>query len=516
MVQRRPGAPPRIERRASVIAIDFEPLPRARARAHRHDPDLLSQRADHPGRDRPRARHGRVARVRRRRGRARHGDDRGAAAGEPRRGARADRQPAAAARLCGRAGARRRAQDRRDQRRAEPVGAGRQAPRQRRAVTTLLRLETRERGRPRARCSRPTSGANSIADGVRAHQQPDPVRPGVAAAHAAHGDRGARRDRDRRAADLADARRAAPRRSPSQLLEIAGERDVPYVSSDERLNAVLLRVRPGETERVRALVDRLDRPARGAGGHPGAEAALCRPGGARRAARSRCATADAGDVRSDAAPCARGAARARVRGGRRRPHPLARAARGRPRRSTRCSTSSRELDRVPASVRVEITVASIDLDDRLDLGADYLIPLTDPKAARRHLIAGGARRIRAAAASRPVPSAERPFVASFTRAPLLVTFIDPTTGEPITIPIPRESASITLNGRTVKHGHADAPQPADHERRRARDLRGRQHPDSRRAAARTAGTEARGTVTQDPSLAIRRTSSARTSGRACA
>ena len=50
-----------------------------------------------------------------------------------------------------------------------------------------------------------------------------------------------------------------------QLLEIASERDVPYVSSDERLNAVLLRVRPGETERVRALVDRLDRPARGAG-----------------------------------------------------------------------------------------------------------------------------------------------------------------------------------------------------------------------------------------------------------
>ena len=29
VVQRRPGAPPRIERRASVIAIDFEPLPRA-------------------------------------------------------------------------------------------------------------------------------------------------------------------------------------------------------------------------------------------------------------------------------------------------------------------------------------------------------------------------------------------------------------------------------------------------------------------------------------------------------
>src|SRR6185436_3002026 len=42
--------------------------------------------------------------------------------------------------------------------------------------------------------------------------------------------------------------------------------DVPFASYDERLNAVLLRVRPGETERVRAIVDRLDRPAHGASG----------------------------------------------------------------------------------------------------------------------------------------------------------------------------------------------------------------------------------------------------------
>src|SRR5262245_4885932 len=49
-----------------------------------------------------------------------------------------------------------------------------------------------------------------------------------------------------------------------QLREIADEIDVPYLSSDERLNAVLLRVRPGENERIRDLVDRLDRPAHGA------------------------------------------------------------------------------------------------------------------------------------------------------------------------------------------------------------------------------------------------------------
>src|SRR5262245_26043773 len=50
-----------------------------------------------------------------------------------------------------------------------------------------------------------------------------------------------------------------------QLREIASELDVPNVSSDPRRNALLLRVRPGEEERVRELVDRLDRPASGAG-----------------------------------------------------------------------------------------------------------------------------------------------------------------------------------------------------------------------------------------------------------
>ena len=37
---------------------------------------------------------------------------------------------------------------------------------------------------------------------------------------------------------------------------------------------------------------------------------------------------------------------------------------------------------MPASVRVTITIASVDLDDRLDLGIDYLIPLTNPNSAR--------------------------------------------------------------------------------------------------------------------------------------
>ena len=47
-----------------------------------------------------------------------------------------------------------------------------------------------------------------------------------------------------------------------QLKEIASDLDVPFVSSDPRLNAILLRVRPGETEHIRALVDRSIAPQR--------------------------------------------------------------------------------------------------------------------------------------------------------------------------------------------------------------------------------------------------------------
>jgi len=96
---------------------------------------------------------------------------------------------------------------------------------------------------------------------------------------------------------------------------------------------------------------------------------------------------------------------------------------------------------------VEITIASFDLDDGLDLGVDYLIPtLTNPKTPQ-DLIAtvlsnssgGGIQ---------TVPSTSRPFVAAFTRAPLLLTII-PTTGPPIVVQIPRESVSVTMNGREV-------------------------------------------------------------------
>ena len=106
-----------------------------------------------------------------------------------------------------------------------------------------------------------------------------------------------------------------------------------------------------------------------------------------------------------------------------------------------------EIDRVPASVRVEITVAAVDLDDRLTLGIDYLIALTNPKDPRGS-DRGGVREPERRRIQRHRSGAERrlPFVATFTGEPLLIPIMNPVTGEPTRI---REGGSITMNGRTV-------------------------------------------------------------------
>jgi type II secretory pathway component GspD/PulD (secretin) len=99
-------------------------------------------------------------------------------------------------------------------------------------------------------------------------------------------------------------------------------------------------------------------------------------------------------------------------------------------------------------VRVQITVASIDLDDRLDLGVDYLIPtLSDPKGPRDLIATVSQNPSGGGVQTQP---SDHAFVAAFTHAPLLVTIVDPVTGASIPISIPRESASLTMDGATVK------------------------------------------------------------------
>ena len=231
-----------------------------------------------------------------------------------------------------------------------------------------------------------------------------------------------------------------------QLKEIESHLDVPFVSSDERLNAILLRVRPGETERIRDLVDRLDRPGQGAARMQVVKLRYADP--------EELAEQLAG-LRSDTgASEATGAARrAGLRG-----LPFEVAAdlpthslvlSGPPETIEAVLDVVSELDRVPASVLVTITIASVDLDDRLDLGIDYLIPLTNPKQ-RDDLVAavlvnpsGGGL-----SAIDPAPSVALPFVATFTKDPLLIPIVD-ADGVATVLPIPR-GGSITMNGAVVR------------------------------------------------------------------
>ena len=232
-----------------------------------------------------------------------------------------------------------------------------------------------------------------------------------------------------------------------QLVEIAGDRDVPFASYDERLNALLLRVRPGETERVRAIVDRLDRPAHGSAG---VQVLKLRYADPKELAERLVALRDSGGGGAEGGDAA--AERAGLHG-----LPFEAVADG-PTHSLVLSGPPEvlsavldvvsELDRLPPSVRVEVTVALIDLDDRLDLGADYFIPtLTNPKAPDDLIATIAGNPSGGGIPSGPTP--ERPFAAVFTRSPLLVTFVDPSTGQTVTVPLPREKASFTLNKRNV-------------------------------------------------------------------
>jgi general secretion pathway protein D len=231
-----------------------------------------------------------------------------------------------------------------------------------------------------------------------------------------------------------------------QLKEIASRLDVPYVSSDPRLNAVLLRVRPGETERIRALVDRLDRPAEGAGSIQVVKLRYADP--EQLAEQLTQLRSDTGG--QDAAGAVR---RAGLRGLEFEvvadvpTHSL--VLRGPPEAIDAVLDVVDEIDRVPASVRVTIAVASIDLDDRLVLGVDYLIPLTNPRNPQDLIAAvlvnpsGGGL-----SAVDPSPSTALPFVASFTKEPLLIPIRNPITGAAAVLPIPR-GGSITMNGATA-------------------------------------------------------------------
>jgi len=446
VIQRRPGAPPRIEQRASIVALDFEPLPRAAAPA-RDDTISVSYR------NVPIAQV--VADLARATGEAIVFDDAVSALGAltiegPPRVSRAEALALIDSVLLLRGFA------------AIPApGGGRKvvplsgapspwAPDGKLAdsdapVTTLLRLSTTKAAdllpvltpylgqvatatvfEPTNSLilSGPASLLRQLRIAVEALDQLDAGRPLIWPLRYGNAD------------VIAE-----------QVLEILGERDVPVASSDARTNALLLRVRPGEVERVRALVDRLDRPARGRGELHVVKLRYADPEQLAQQLQALRDDAGAGDASDPAAR--RGGLRGLSFDAVADAPTNSLVLRAPPETFDAIFDVVSELDRQPTSVRVEITIASYDLDDSLDLGIDYLIPtLTNPKAPD-DLIAAVVSNS-SGGGIQTLPSADRPFVAAFTRAPLLLTITDPDTGQQFAVQIPRESGSITMNGREVR------------------------------------------------------------------
>jgi general secretion pathway protein D len=230
-----------------------------------------------------------------------------------------------------------------------------------------------------------------------------------------------------------------------QLVEIAGELEVPFASADKRLNALILRVRQGDTEHVRSIVDRLDRPARGAAG---VQVVKLRYADPKKLAEQLIALRDGGASPSGSGDRPGGLSGLEFEVVPDGPtHSL--VLRAAPETVSAVLDVVSDLDRVPPSVRVEITVALVDLDDQLDLGVDYFIPtLTNPKTPSDLIASVTANP--SGGGIPTAPSADRPFIAAFTRAPLLLTITDPITGVAIPLAIPRESGAITMNGRTAR------------------------------------------------------------------
>ncbi len=240
---------------------------------------------------------------------------------------------------------------------------------------------------------------------------------------------------------------ADPEAVADQLTEILGERELPLAVGDARTRSLLLRIQPDAVEEARALVDRLDRPDRGA-----AELEVI----PLRFADAETLAEQLNSLRDDTPTDEARDPTARQVGLRGLPFDVVadHATRSLVVRADASTFATlldvvRSLDRAPASVRVRATIATVDLGDGLDLGVDFLAPLTPNPKSPQDLLA--------AVLSNPSgggipqgPSESLPFIARWSRSPLLFPIVDPITGEEVMLEIPREQVSITANKHTVR------------------------------------------------------------------
>ena len=107
-----------------------------------------------------------------------------------------------------------------------------------------------------------------------------------------------------------------------------------------------------------------------------------------------------------------------------------------------------ELDRPPPMIEVEVLVLQVLNDRSIDLGFDAFIPATRPKNPHDWFVStllnpSGGGLLQPGEGSGPA------YAARFTRAPLVIPFID-SEGNPTSLIVPRETGVVTVNNALVR------------------------------------------------------------------
>jgi general secretion pathway protein D len=223
--------------------------------------------------------------------------------------------------------------------------------------------------------------------------------------------------------------------------EVFDARALPDVVPDERTNALILRVRPSRLPEVRALVARIDRPPIGPGqfhvlpvqhadpDRIATELRVLQTGSAERSVRG----ADSLSGRDFAVAVDRPT------------HSL--VLRADPETARVIADVLAEIDRIPARVLVEVTVAEVTTGRSLELGFDFFVPVTEPKGPND--LVGAVLVNPSGGGLQALGGGDASTLVRFTRAPLLVPVVGPG-GTVQTLSIPRDSYALTADERELE------------------------------------------------------------------
>ena len=213
------------------------------------------------------------------------------------------------------------------------------------------------------------------------------------------------------------------------------------VWSDERTQRLIVRGRHETLERVREFVARIDRPAAGHGEIQVIPIEYADPDQIAKMLEQLAA-------QSAAAPVVRGAESLAGRQFTVSVHKPTHAlvVQADPSTISVIRDLLAEIDRPPDRVRVEVGVTEISLSTDLALSFDGIAPLTSPKNINDLISFVVLDPSGAALSTTPNGSV----FGRIARSPILVPIVDPTTGQTLVLPIPRETAVFTANDHEVR------------------------------------------------------------------